>query len=230
MFTQKSEILERLNLGSSVAENDDNLERYFVPTVALDDFLSDRYDLIRGAKGSGKSAILRMISRRGLLYPELDDVHTVVATEHTGEPAFKRAFEKISLDGVTDEDLVKAWKTYLLNLALDAIDELPPSDLKTDATKHAEMCGLRYRTASMFQKIWWSLLRVLHPTSVGVTPDGGIKAEFPDAPPEIWVDKKHDIDFPEILQKIARAFEYAKATLKNPEIKSILQLYRLSRP
>lgn len=31
----KLEILERLDLGSSIAENDDNLSRYFVPTVAL---------------------------------------------------------------------------------------------------------------------------------------------------------------------------------------------------
>jgi hypothetical protein len=42
----KAEILERLRLGSSVAENDDNLESYFVPTVSLEDFLADRYDPI----------------------------------------------------------------------------------------------------------------------------------------------------------------------------------------
>src|SRR5580765_1372914 len=186
MSTQvtKAEILERLNLGSSVAENDDNLESYFVPTVALDDFLADRYDLIRGAKGSGKSAILRMISRRGLLYTQLNDVRTVVATEHTGEPAFKRAFDKILLSDVTDEDLVNAWKAYLLNLALDALDELPSSTEKAGAIREAELCGLRYRTTSMFKKIWWSLLRVLHPTSVGISAEGGLKAEFPDAPPE----------------------------------------------
>lgn len=203
----KTEILERLNLGSSVAENDDNLESYFVPTVALDDFLSDRYDLIRGAKGSGKSAILRMISRRGLLYTQLNDVHIVVATEHTGEPAFKRAFEKISLGEVTDEDLIKAWKIYLLNLAMDALDELPISDAKAEAIRQAENCGLRYRSTSMYRKILWSIVRILHPKSIGIGAEGGFKAEFPDAPPEFWSDKKGEIDFPEMLRVVAHVFE-----------------------
>jgi len=98
----KAEILERLNLGASVAENDENLESYFVPTIVLDDFLADRYDLIRGAKGSGKSAILRMVSKNPGSYPQLKDVQLTVATEHTGEPAFKRAFNGLDPD-VPDE-------------------------------------------------------------------------------------------------------------------------------
>jgi hypothetical protein len=116
------QILEELNLGSSVAENDDNLVNYFVPTAVVREFVTDRYDLIRGVKGSGKSALLRVVVAEQQKYPELNDVAFVVATEHTGEPAFKRAFETLKLGEVKESELVSAWKTYLINLALDAID------------------------------------------------------------------------------------------------------------
>lgn len=205
----KNEILERLNLGSSVAENDDDLESYFVPTVALDDFLADRYDLIRGAKGSGKSAILRMVSREKSSYPQLTDVDLVIATEHTGEPAFKRAFEAVLLDQVTDSALTNAWKTYILNLALDAVEELPPSEIRDAAIKFAEASGLRYRTPNAFKKIWWSVLRMLHVKSVTVGVDS-VSAEFPDAPPEFWAKSATPVDFPEALRLAIAALESNK--------------------
>lgn len=204
----KSSILERLNLGSSVAENDENLESYFIPTIALDDFLGDRFDLVRGAKGSGKSAILRMVSRVGDAYPQMRDVIAVVATEHTGEPAFKRAFEPLLLDQVSDAALTNAWKTYIINLALDAVEKLPDSTERSAAIASAEASALRYRTPSSFKKIWWSILRMLHIKSVDVGPES-ITAEFPDAPPDFWTKSDAVVDFPEVLRSIVVALEHA---------------------
>lgn len=200
------ELLAHLDLGASVAENDDNLAQYFVPTVALSDFLSDRYDLIRGAKGSGKSAILKIVSEQQSNYPELRDVVLVVATEHTGEPSFKRAFDNLKSDDVQEQQLVNAWKTYLLNLALDALERLPESEESKAARGLAEELGLRYRTTNPLKKIWWSLLRMLNPKSFTLGHDS-IKAEFPDAPPEFWTRQENIIDFPEVLQACLRAFE-----------------------
>jgi hypothetical protein len=203
---KKSEILERLDLGNAVAENDENLERYFVPTVALDDFLSDRYDLVRGAKGSGKSAILRMVSSGA--YPQLKNVALITATEHMGEPAFKRAFEKILLDKVDDVSLTNAWKAYIINLALDAVERLPASTERSEAIALAEKCGIRYRTTSLFKKIWWSALRMLHIKSFEVGADS-VSAEFPDEPPEFWTKSDTAVDFPEILRLIVAALNGA---------------------
>lgn len=205
---RKSEILERLNLGSSVAENDENLENYFIPTIALDDFLDDRFDLIRGAKGSGKSAILRMVSRAQAAYPKLANVTLVVATEHTGEPAFKRAFDPLILEAVTDAKLTSAWKAYLINLALDAIESFDKSDEASEAIAAAEACGIRYRTPSAFKKIWWSALRMLHIKSFTVGADS-VAAEFPDAPPEFWTADDKPVDFPELLRLVVRALQAA---------------------
>lgn len=206
---EKKEILERLNLGSSVAENDENLESYFIPTVALDDFLNDRYDLVRGAKGSGKSAILRMVSKQGSLYPQLSDVILTTATEHTGEPAFKRAFEQIHLAEVTDAALTNAWKTYIINLALDAIEQLPSSSEGSAAIEMAEKCGIRYRTTSSFKKVWWSVLRMLHIKSVNIGMES-IAADFPDSPPDFWTKSDTPVDFPEILRLVVSSFDQAK--------------------
>src|SRR5262249_28040000 len=199
----KAEILERLNLGSSIAENDENLSNYFVPTVALTDFLNDRHDLILGAKGSGKSAILKIVSQKQ--YPELSDVRLVVATEHTGEPAFKRAFGFLNEQTVEESKLVDAWKTYLINLALDEIESLPPSQESREALRFAEQCKLRFRSPSAFKKIWWSLLRLIHVKNFSIGPEA-ISAQFPDAPPEFWVKDAEVIDFPEALRLCVAAF------------------------
>ncbi|MGZ3472802.1 MAG: hypothetical protein ACXVA6_22830, partial [Isosphaeraceae bacterium] len=100
---------------------------------ALDDFLNDRYDLIRGAKGSGKSTILKMVSSFQQRYPQLADVNLVVATGHTGEPSFKRAFSFLNEEKIEEDRLVDAWKIYLLNLALDSLETLPDSPQKKQA-------------------------------------------------------------------------------------------------
>jgi hypothetical protein len=203
---KRTDLLARLDLGASVAENDANLASYFVPTVALTDFLEDRHDLIRGTKGSGKSAILKIVSEQQARYSELRDVTLVVATEHTGEPSFKRAFDHLKREGVQEPQLVAAWKTYLLNLGLEALERLPESEESKHAIALAEKVGLRYRTTNPFKKIWWSLLRVLNPKSFTLGQDT-IKAEFPDVPPEFWTRQESVIDFPEVLRTTIAAFD-----------------------
>lgn len=202
----KLEILERLDLGSSIAENDDNLSRYFVPTVALSDFLSDRYDLIRGAKGSGKSAILKILTQTE--YPQLADVQLVIATEHTGEPSFKRAFGFLNEAEVDETRLVDAWKAYFINLVLDCLERLPATSEGTEAFRLADKASVRYRNPSLFKKAWWSLLRILNPKSFELGWDR-VKAEFPDAPPDFWT-MDEVIDFPEILSLCVAAFTRQK--------------------
>lgn len=200
------DILETLNLGAAVAENDEHLANYFVPTGALTDFVGDRYDIIRGVKGSGKSALLRITSLHQERYEPLANVKFVVATEHAGEPAFKRAFEKAIGPEWREDELVRAWKVYLLNLALDALEALPLNEASITAVKLAEKSGLRFRNPSLFKKLYWSLIRVMNPRQI--TLGETIAAEFPDEPPEFWL-KSPEIDFPELLSTISNGFEQA---------------------
>jgi len=200
-----NEILAQLDLGSSVAENDLNLHDYFVPTTALNDFVVDRFDIIRGVKGSGKSAILKVVSQQQGDYIPLNDVVLNVATEHTGEPSFKRAFATLKPETYDEVEIVNAWKTYLINLALDVIDGMPHSAEAGAALHFAEKTGLRYATTSTYKKIWWSLLRMVHIKKFEVGADK-ISLEFPDSPPEFWTKSEEIVDFPEALRLCVEAF------------------------
>ena len=55
------QVLNTLDLGKGIAELDDQLDNTFVESSNLFDFVSDRYDVIRGAKGTGKSALLLFV-------------------------------------------------------------------------------------------------------------------------------------------------------------------------
>ena len=208
-ITKNSEILSGLDLGAAVAENDANLVSYFVPTNALSDFVKDRYDLMLGGKGSGKSALLRVVVSEQARYTQLADVLIHVATEHTGEPSFKRAFGTLKKGQYTEQELINAWKTYLLNLALDALEPLATTPEARAAIEFSEKIGIRYKTESPYKKVLWSLLRMLHLKSFEIGADS-IKGEFPDAPPEIWTKKDEVLDFPEALRLIVRALEAEK--------------------
>ncbi len=51
-------LLDSLDFGSSVAEEETkNLQKYFVDTRFWRNLSNDRYDIILGTKGSGKSAL-----------------------------------------------------------------------------------------------------------------------------------------------------------------------------
>src|SRR5688500_5866019 len=54
-------LLKDLDFGASIAEQDQLLESARVETSAFHDILSDKVDLIPGTKGSGKSALYRII-------------------------------------------------------------------------------------------------------------------------------------------------------------------------
>lgn len=57
------EALQSLDLGKSVAEFDDALERYFVETNAFRELVHDQRDIIAGDKGTGKTAIYRILQK-----------------------------------------------------------------------------------------------------------------------------------------------------------------------
>lgn len=125
---EKTTILNNLDLGSVIAEQDDLLIQCFVSHNALNELISDRRDLILGSKGAGKSALWKEINEKKSLYGELDDVELVLATNHTGDPEFREVFKNISTqDFPNDDQLRTAWKIYILALlykkAKDRIDD-----------------------------------------------------------------------------------------------------------
>ena len=101
-------LLQNLNLGSSVAEFDDILDRTRVDTSAFSDIYFDKVDLIPGTKGSGKTALFRIFVD---FLPDslLKSRKVVIAygVQRQGDSvfhAFKDKFEKLS-----EDDFVNFW-------------------------------------------------------------------------------------------------------------------------
>lgn len=111
-----SELLETLDLGSSVAETDDLLEIARVETSAFTDLLNDRVDLIPGTKGSGKSALFRIFVD---FLPELLLRQRKVVVAHgvqaPGDPVFHAFSEQFSK--LSEDEFVSFWCIYLVSLA-----------------------------------------------------------------------------------------------------------------
>jgi hypothetical protein len=109
-------ILQNIDLGADIAEQDLLLETTKIETSVFSDLFLDRVDLIPGTKGSGKSALYRIFVE---FLPDrlLEQKKVVVAhgVSHHGDSvfhAFKDKFEKLS-----EEDFVDFWCIYFVSLA-----------------------------------------------------------------------------------------------------------------
>ncbi|KNY16825.1 hypothetical protein AKG11_10835 [Shinella sp. SUS2] len=87
------EILKQVNIGNSVAEFDEHLENYFVETETFRAVISNKGDVIAGDKGTGKSAIYKVLKRHYRTYKELDHVEIVDAFNMQGNPIFQRLLQ-----------------------------------------------------------------------------------------------------------------------------------------
>lgn len=119
------EILRELNFGSSVAEYDAHLERYFVETEPFRALVEGRVDVIAGDKGSGKSALYKILSERYSQYPELRHVEVLSAFNPVGTPVFQRLNEANLLD---ETEYINVWKAYFLALAGNWVLEFADGD------------------------------------------------------------------------------------------------------
>jgi hypothetical protein len=109
-------LLQRLNLGSSVAESDTLLEAARIETSAFTDLLNDRVDLIPGTKGSGKSALFRIFVD---FLPDLLLRHRKVVVAHgvqaPGDPVFHAFTDRFSK--LSEDEFVSFWCIYLVSLS-----------------------------------------------------------------------------------------------------------------
>ncbi len=123
------EVLQSVSLGNSVAEFDDALERYFVETETFRQIVKDNVDIVAGDKGTGKTALFRILYKRYTTIQELKDVEVLPAFNPSGNPVFQRLNDGPIFD---EGQYVTLWKSYFLSLAGNWIinlyeDELTPA-------------------------------------------------------------------------------------------------------
>jgi hypothetical protein len=111
--TTVKELLRKLDLGASVAEFDEALENYFVETNTFRALVDVRVDIVAGDKGTGKTAIYRILQKRYSRLPQLSRVEVLAAFNPTGSPVFQRLGEQASYE---EGIYVRLWKTYIFSL------------------------------------------------------------------------------------------------------------------
>jgi hypothetical protein len=163
------EIVRKLDLGSSVAEFDEALEKYFVETEAFKAVVSGRFDIIAGDKGTGKTAMYRILERRHRSIPELDNVEIVTGFNPSGNPVFQRLVQEAPL---TEGQYRSVWKAYIFSLignwALEVAGNSSPRFERLD--KILTDTSLRSQDdtpSTVFSRLVNAIRNYLHPKSIG---------------------------------------------------------------
>lgn len=111
--TTVKHILKDLQLGNSVAEFDNQLETYFVETQPFRNLVRDEKDIIAGDKGTGKTALFKVLHKRFPSIPELRNVMVIPAFNLAGNPIFQALTAK---DRLEEGEYVQLWKAFVLAL------------------------------------------------------------------------------------------------------------------
>jgi hypothetical protein len=226
-MTLVRDLLARLSVGSSVAEHDEALERYFVETATYRALVSGEMDIVAGDKGTGKTALFRILQDRYATTPELSNVEVVPAFNPTGNPVFQKLADGAPL---SEGEYIGIWKAYLLALAGNWILALYEDDL-TESMKELDRLlvsmGLRSADdtpATVFSQLINLVRRLARPSAaevaVTVTPEG-----FPVVAPRVEFREEEAGEV--VRVDYDQAFTLLDAVLREVELSIWLVLDRL---
>lgn len=113
-------LLSHFDLGTSTAENDPLLETAKIETQEWNDlYWHDRIDLIRGVKGSGKTALYRLFSLLQNYIIEKRNTYCVFGVEPSGDPIFKLYQKEFS--SFNEYEFENFWCIYFISLVYNNI-------------------------------------------------------------------------------------------------------------
>jgi len=195
-------LLRELDLGNSVAEFDEALDRYFVETEAFRALTLDKADVIAGEKGTGKTALYRVFKKRYASIPALKYVEVVTGFNPAGNRVFQRLAQETPL---SEGQYVTVWKTYLLSLVGNWLLELYESNL-TERMRRLDSLlvevGLRSKDDSaetIFSKLVNLFKRLMRPKSAQVSLSVS-ETGIPVIAPKLEFETEHPTeDSPEII-------------------------------
>jgi hypothetical protein len=246
---QVKAVLRELDPGSSVAEYDTALQRYFVETQTFRDLLSGNYDVVAGDKGTGKTALYRILKEQSQEFAELAGIDIVPAFNPAGTPIFQRLAESETL---SESAYISFWKAYLLALVGNWILGISDGYFDSDASRLHDLLtrtGLRSLDATphtVFAQLINRVKRLLGRTSAvetkaSVDPNGipiiGARLEFSDDETfeklsrhdealrllnrilESW-----DTTAWIVLDRLDEAFQ-SQPTLETPALRALLRTY-----
>ena len=139
--TEILKILESTSVGAEVAEHETELPRIFISDIEVyRRLINDEVDLITGGKGTGKSAIYRMITETVIS----DDLAVIPASNPTGSPEFRALFTGKD----SEQRLRSIWVVYIASLVanhvVDTYEGVPPTAKPVAELREIlELMGLR---------------------------------------------------------------------------------------
>jgi hypothetical protein len=165
------DVLRTLDLGNSVAEFDESLEKYFVENEAFYALVNGKADIVAGDKGTGKTAVYRILQKRYGSIPELKGIEVIAGFNPAGNPIFQRLVQQQVL---SEGQYVSVWKAYFLSLIGNWILEIVGenhSEKFTQLDRLLTDTGLRSKDdkpETVFSKIITTIQRVFNPQSAGI--------------------------------------------------------------
>lgn len=110
---QMKDVIDCIEFGNSVAEFDEALDSYFVETDSFRSLVTGKYDVIAGDKGTGKTALYRVLVRRQQSVPALRHIDVLPAFNPSGNPIFQRLTHTPPL---AEGQYITVWKSFFLSL------------------------------------------------------------------------------------------------------------------
>ncbi|PII41797.1 hypothetical protein BBP18_18585 [Bacillus velezensis] len=116
---RKIDLLMNSRFGERVAEEDENLASYFVETAVWNQLLMGEIDVVRGVKGSGKSALyMQLLKKEGSFAAK--NTLLIPAENLEGTPVFKSVLGDADL---TETSFQYLWSIYIITLIGDKIKD-----------------------------------------------------------------------------------------------------------
>jgi len=225
----KREIIESLNFGDRVAENEAaTLKNYFVNTQDWDRVFQGQTDIVYGPKGSGKSAIYLLLQEstedlfdRSILFVPAENVRGATA------------FTQVAADPPTSEnEFIRLWKLYLLTLIGEAFAEYKLSSAESELVlKELAAAGLLEKRASLTERLA-AVIRYVRAFIKWEAVEGGVTVD-PNTGMPVGFTGRIIFGSPTVEQarlgaiSVDRLFELANAALTTFEVTVWLGVDRL---
>jgi len=109
----RHELLKSLNLGTSAAETDTKLIEARIETDIFGELVRDEIDIIRGIKGSGKTALFRIFNEHlSRSFYKDDGIILVPGVETAGDPVFQE--QRPIIKNMSVEELKDFWMVWII--------------------------------------------------------------------------------------------------------------------
>ena len=116
-------LLTTFDLGTSTAEKDPLLETAKINTQQfIDLYEHDSIDIVKGIKGSGKTALYRALYFLSD-YSKDNNLHCIFGIEATGDPVFRQFLN--DFDGYSEVQFENFWYIYFVTLIFNHINKDP---------------------------------------------------------------------------------------------------------